>query len=408
MDITFVRISSSIEKGPSGEYFSLLFANAASDDELLEAYFTKMMLVFHEGQHREALAIGIECLSRLGMSVPFPDPDEELVAKEFANFEQLFRAAHCDASTVVPTLSAAADEPVRHCIAELVSPAFFLPGNLSTLLSVRGATLALRSGFSRYCAVPLVWMAIHFGVRGNRVMASDVGRLALVVVDRFPDNDSYKAKVYSQYAAYVHWIEHPLAECVALLRSASQLCLKAYDYLYASFAAFHIPLLLLVSGESIESAMPEIERSRQLLQAMRTPDPMYGVEALQICFGALAAGVPALTSPPYFSRPNVLDYESRLQSRGLQLCIAVYYMAKIFALYHLERFQEALVVGDRAAPIISVIRNHFGQAWFYHSHLALAQLELWRATAADSGDIEHTEQEKALLERRAISLSSQS
>lgn len=364
-----------------------MFEHASSENELLDAYLAKMMLVFHAGRHQEALAIGIECLSRLGMSVPFPDPGEELVTKEFAEFEQLFR--DLGSRHAATTIASAEDTPLRHCIAELVSPAFFLPGQLCAILSVRGATLALRNGFSRYCAVPLVWMAVYFVVRGNHAMASDVGQLAVKIMDRYPDSDVYKAKVSYHYAAYIHWLEHPLQECVGLLRSASQLCLKTCDYLYASFAAFHLPMLLLVSGESIEAALPELEHSRQLLQLMQTPDPMFGVESLQVCFGALQAGVQVLASPiPYFSRPEVIDFEKRLQARGLHLNTAIYYLVKVFALYHLERFEDVVALSNIAEPLVMVIRNHFGLAWFYHSHVALAHLELWSGEVAARGEHE--------------------
>ncbi len=101
-----------------------------------------------------------------------------------------------------------------------------------------------------------------------------------------------------------------MAENLKHLHLGLKYCLEADDYIYASYAAFHIPLCYFNRGDPFSVVIHEVQQMNEFLSSVTKIKRMqiYN-DCIRVNLNALRKGLET-SSLDYYLQPEVLKHES--------------------------------------------------------------------------------------------------
>jgi len=217
-----------------------------------------LQMSFHIGRQdmREALDIGLDTLSLLGVALP-REP-EALAAREQALREQLgLDALRLEALEALPDLTDPHQAVILRILERTGSPAFYLEPLLKSVLLLTQLDLCMRDGHSApAAAVYMQYAAVLCGDDPDVELASRLGALAMRLVERFPD-PAIAVTVEHMFYGFVHPWNRPMREAVEPLRALIQRGLQVGEMQFASYSAVWSPWYRFHAGDPLDAGYRE-------------------------------------------------------------------------------------------------------------------------------------------------------
>jgi predicted ATPase/signal transduction histidine kinase/ActR/RegA family two-component response regulator len=210
-----------------------------------------LQMIFHNTRQRmaEALQIGLDTLSMLGVEVPRAP---EAVA---ARVEELRERLRLDEAAVaaledLPELTDPHLAVVLRMLERTGSPAFYIDLPLKAFLSLTQVELCMRHGHSPLSAIVYAhYAAMLCGAEPD--LASRLGALAMRLAERFPD-PAVEVRTKGMFFSWLHQWNRPMREAVEAFRDLVQSSLQIGEIEFASYAAVWCPWYRLYVGDPLD------------------------------------------------------------------------------------------------------------------------------------------------------------
>ncbi len=334
-------------------------------------------------EYGPALDAALAALRELGVALPGDPGEAEVGAAVQATMASLAQVGPEGLAALPiaddPTAAAAMRMQGRIC-----SAAYFARPMLLPVLAGRMLQTSVERGVAPGTAYALAIHGIVLNTIGLYRDAHAWGRVALALLDRFPDDRSLEVRTRHVVGDLVGVWTVPLAETLAPLRRVFDLGAETGDLEYAGYAAHgcvHNALyaarpLALVTEEAAE--LGAFMRAHQLGNALHVSIPF---ERLIACFTGSAAD-PATLDGDGFSEDEAL---AAARATGSRSAMALMPILMGIARYHAGKLAEASACFEQARPYLDGLASIW-HVPIFHQYSALAIHALGRTELAAEAD----------------------
>ncbi|WP_428264802.1 ATP-binding protein, partial [Haliangium sp.] len=234
-------------------------------DLLDKAKVRELQMMFHIAQQEmpEALEIGLDTLSMLGVSLPREPEAVNARVEELREQLDLNQARLAELENH-PELTDPRQTMILRILERSATPAFYAEPVLWPLLTHTEVTVCVRHGHSALAAASYIQHAATLcGVNPDLELASGLGALALRLLERFPD-PSIEVRASNMFHAFVRPWNEPDRGAVEQLRALVQRGLQAGALEHAFYAAMWCPWFRFQTGDPLD----EVHRDQRAYQTL--------------------------------------------------------------------------------------------------------------------------------------------
>jgi predicted ATPase/signal transduction histidine kinase/ActR/RegA family two-component response regulator len=323
----------------------------STQDVFDEIEVCKFQIEFHLSRQQvsEALEVGLEVLSRLGVDLP-----REVDAQK-ARVEQLRSQLQIDRLDVarlehLPDLSDPLRAGIMRILLVLFTPAYYIAPELSQLILLTQLEICLREGHCH--SAPPVYISVAAMLcmdNENLDVAHRLGTFALRLLERFPD-PSTKVRTELQYHSFILPWNRPRSEALEWLGSLTHRGLASGDVEFACVAAMACASIRFQSGAPLEAVRKEELGALALVERYSTSMALQMLvsEERTVC-ALLGEPVGRVNAPPVL--PMAIVRENLAQAT------LHYIMGDIDAAF--EAMQRTEPYGNAAAGLPISIEEHY-------------------------------------------------
>jgi predicted ATPase/signal transduction histidine kinase/AmiR/NasT family two-component response regulator len=230
---------------------------ASARDVFDEVAVRELQIISHVMRRRlpEAMAIGLDTLSMLGVEVP--RAPEQVAGRVPELLGQLrLDEAGVAALEDLPRLTDPRAAMILRVLERTGSAAFYLDPPLRTLLLLTQVALCMRHGHSSQSAIVYAhYAAMLCGAEPD--LADRLGALALRLADHFPD-PAVEVRTKCVFYSWVHPWSHPMREAAEPFRALVQSGLQLGEMEFAAYGAAWYPWYRFYLGDSLDVVHHEI------------------------------------------------------------------------------------------------------------------------------------------------------
>jgi diguanylate cyclase (GGDEF)-like protein/PAS domain S-box-containing protein len=239
----------------------------------VEVYIQKLIQYNQLGKYNELMDIARDALAMFGVALPQAD-DAATLADCFASRMQDYAALLGQRPIAdlidVATVQDRDQDSIIRLMAMLTDGAYIAVPTLFPHLVMEVVTRSMRYGHNALSAIGFAWATVvivqeHKDYRS----AFELGRLAMQLIERFP-NPRIQAQITFLHAVCaMHWFE-PLSDQIEMYRRAYQYGLENGNLVFAGYARTMIPKTVLAAA-SVDKALEENETSLAFYEKRGSP-----------------------------------------------------------------------------------------------------------------------------------------
>ncbi len=367
--------------------FARLRTKAANDEERILVLELTAIYQQHLWRLREALRTIFAALALLGIDMN----ESPGTARVLADFARTRLAVGSRSTADLLRLPEARDPQVLfslRLIVQAAGMATLIDANLSATLYLKTVRLSIEHGNSRHAAMGYAtYGLVLIGILGDHRTAEAYGRLALQVLERYPDK-RVETTVRMGYGLFIHPWCHPVRESLRYQDEAQQCGELSGELVFACYAPVAAMVLSTFAGVTVDSLYETSERGLEMVRRYRHD---AAVKTL-LSFRQVALALRGQTF-----RLGDLDGEGFDEAKN-RAELAAYDSKMIFYEHQIARVM-VLVVFERNADALAVIEplrkdatlvlgsNPFLVDFHYHDALVLLALADGRSALQRQLDI---------------------
>jgi PAS domain S-box-containing protein len=250
---------------------SALSMRAANAAEQAKVACLRVDLYLLFGQHRSALAVGLDYLRTAGIDWSLRPTEGEVRAEYKRTWSRLGDRAIEDLVDL-PLMTDATCLATLDVLTRIFIPSVTTNANLSALVTCRAVSLSLEHGNCHASCAHYAWLGRFLvGHFGDCVTAFRFGRVACDLVDQ-RGLTRFKALVYLAVGTNISpWIRHAREGRELVLR-ASEAATKDGDFIYAIHGLLALNAAMLIGGEPLSDVQRHIEASLDNARKMKFSD----------------------------------------------------------------------------------------------------------------------------------------
>ena len=329
-------------------------------------------LALARGAPREALALGAEAVSLLG--VDLPARPESVGLGIGAEMGQIYRHLAGRPYAALLDLPSLTDARVARAIELLVQmqPAAHISQQLQlfALITLKAMALTVAHGNGRYAPhVYASYAAVSRGMTGDSRAAFEVSRMALALDARSGGRSASVTFLHHWFIS--HWVQ-PLEEALPTVLAAAHTGLDdEHDVLYGCFNAAAYVIYLHASGAPLDDVIAAAESHARLIGGRVAVAAFHCLHEMQVA-KAFAGRTAHLTSLTDAVHDEARDVAAILRTANHNQA-GYYHVSKLVLHYHHGDYRAALAAADEATRVLAAFEGQVAewQLVFYHA-LALA------------------------------------
>ncbi|AXF01728.1 trifunctional serine/threonine-protein kinase/ATP-binding protein/sensor histidine kinase [Paraburkholderia hospita] len=255
------------------ERLEALAARAKDAVEAARVACLRVDLHVTRDQSGRAVAVGLECLQRLGIEWS-PHPTDDEAHREYQRIWSTLGNRPLETLVDLPLMNDPASLATLDVLAKLTAPALYTNPNLLCLVTCRMVNLSLERGNADASCFAYGWLGgVISGLRfGDYETGYQFGRLGYELVEQ-RGLKRYDARVYMIFGGMVPPWKQSVLDGPKLLRRVLRRSFeeanRSGDLTCAAYSCSHLNTNLLAAGEPLEQVQAEAERGFAFAQKMR-------------------------------------------------------------------------------------------------------------------------------------------
>ncbi|ATB41015.1 hypothetical protein CYFUS_006477 [Cystobacter fuscus] len=258
--VRLAQASSELMRGNPSESFVLVtetLPRARTHADMASAYILKSDLLRTTGSAMVSVECLLECLAKLGMTLPLTPSPQELVEME-AEVWALLARHPIESLLELPAMTDPDMKVLMSVLSSLAPMAFPIGTGFAALVSGRIVALSLRHGNAEGSAVGYVSFALWYGgTRGRYREAYAFGRLAVDLAERLGLSASL-AMILTVFSTINSWLR-PLSDTRKIMLKTYHHAQRTGGYPVACYACFTLVLNGIISGRELGEVYRESE-----------------------------------------------------------------------------------------------------------------------------------------------------
>ncbi|OJH38128.1 trifunctional serine/threonine-protein kinase/ATP-binding protein/sensor histidine kinase [Cystobacter ferrugineus] len=259
-NVRLAQASSEVMRGNLSESLELVMEalpRARTRVEMVKAYILKSELLRTSQSARVSVECLLECLAKLGVSLPLTPSPRELEEME-AEVWALLAQHPVESLLALPAMTDPDMKVLLSVLSSLAPMAFPISFGFAALVSGRMVALSIRHGNAEGSAVGYVSFALWYGgTRGRYREAYAIGRLAVDLAERQGLSAS-KSMILTVFASINSWIR-PLSDTRKIMLSTYHHAQMTGEYSVACYSCFTLVLNAIISGRELSEVHREAE-----------------------------------------------------------------------------------------------------------------------------------------------------
>ncbi len=241
--------------------------------EKVEIYRIQVTALINNGRLQEAIVLGINVLSQLGIELP-TQPDQAHIHQALQDLEKQLKGRQIEELLDLPVMNDRQTQQTIKLLADLAVPIFIAIPDLYPILS--STMVRLSSHFGNTSASVLGYVnhgLVLSSFLGDVEMGYRFGNLALNLLER-NNSQELKGRVLFMFA---NWIQHRhemVRAVMAVLKDGYQACMETGDFLNAGYSISCYFESKLLSGIELTSWEAEISQYSIALDRVKQYSPL--------------------------------------------------------------------------------------------------------------------------------------
>ncbi|MEH1926397.1 trifunctional serine/threonine-protein kinase/ATP-binding protein/sensor histidine kinase [Nostoc sp.] len=327
-----------------------------------------------QNQTLQAIAVGREALSQLGVDLPNA-PDEAEIGKGLQELASLQSGREITGLIDLPVMSDRTAQAAMQLLGVLFSPMLQVMPGLLPLLSARMVRLSLQFGNA---PASTVGYAIHGMVQcaflGEVETGYEFGRLALSLLERLKAQ-GMKCLTLHLFGAFIQHYQQALLATIPTLKDSYTTGMETGDFLYAGYSIAVYAYTALFAGLNLDTLSPELAAYSAALAQVKQDSPNIFLDIVRQTVQHLretVSQVDCFMGTIYDETVMLLKHQ---QDNDLT-AIAVVYIYKLLLAYSWGNYQAAL---NYITPVKSYLMAVSGLVYIpiFHFYAALTHLALF-------------------------------
>ena len=303
----------------------------------------KILAEIAHNLHLDAIGIGLNILSRLGINLS--EPAEPNIATELTTVEQLRQDIAIHTLLDRPSMHEVDKLAAMQILSELLSSGYQASIGHFILSDLKQIELSLKYGNTAESAFAYdCYGIILCGVTGDIETGYQFGCLAQEVVEKFRAKDCQSRVIFVFNAFVRHWIE-PLANTIEDLHNGYQVGVETGDLEYASYSLCWEAMHSLLTGREL---LPLSERMQEYNQTTAEFQQSACLLYLKIYQQTVANLLGQADDPSQFDGQHLQESEVLIDSAKNKLAMAFFYVHKCMVCYLLQDYETAKDCSDLA------------------------------------------------------------
>jgi PAS domain S-box-containing protein len=356
------------ELATAEERLSMLAARAMTQVDKAAVTHLRVALYTTLDRSDRAVEVGLEYLRCVGVEWS-PHPRDEEVQQEHERLLQLLDGRLIEELIDLPFMSDQDWRATMDVFAQVSPPARFTDKNLHHLLFLRMTNVSLERGNCDASSYAYASLNIVLGHRfGDYQAGFRFGNLAVDLVET-RELDSYKARVYMCFGAFVTPWARPASSGQGWIRRALEMANVVGDLTHAAYSARNLTTNLLVSGAPLCVVQRESETGLAFCRKTR-----FGL--ISDCFLGQLKLIRALRGrmPDFVGGDDSGDeeqFEQHLAEKHLSFAACCYWMHKLQLLFFAGNYSACIEAAGKAEQLLWTATSLLETA-DYHFYGALA------------------------------------
>ncbi len=300
---------------------------------------TRLMKAKSQGQLADALEIGLQVLSSLGVELP-PQPTQVEIGQTFEYTRQLWQDQAPLSLLALPAMTHLNRLAAMQILSWLVSCAYWSNPPLMALIIFKQVEFSLQEG---NCPISIYGYAdyglILCGVIGDIPSGYEFGQLALQLLDEL-QVPPFKGRAWYVFYTYIqHW-KAPLQASIPRLQEAFQSGLETGDLEIVGLNAAAYCAYAYHAGQELTGLVNEIDAYRQTIRQLKQTTPLHYLEIYQQTVLNLVKGTetPEQLTGTVFNQATSLPL---LQAGNHRTALFYYYFNQMVLSVLFGKYQQA-------------------------------------------------------------------
>ena len=249
-------------------YFDVVLEKAKSPLDKIRVYEVKIANYTTLNKRKEALDLGIDALSMLGLQMP-KKADDQFIAKGMGEVRKNMKGMEVEDLINLPELKDPYHLAIVRLLMSCTVPAYTEYPQYVPIIVLQLLNLSLKHGDSYYSAfVYVAYGLILCGAFGDIEQGYRFGKLAIKTLDKF-NARGLRAKVYYPFADMIsHWKRH-ISDDVEYLLEAYRSGSETGDTVFASYAVNHYMMTSFFMGERLSILREKMEEYYQIIKKFK-------------------------------------------------------------------------------------------------------------------------------------------
>ncbi|MBN1209793.1 MAG: AAA family ATPase [Myxococcaceae bacterium] len=340
-----------------------LLPRARTPQDLAEVYRLKSTLHLAAGEVQLAVDCLLECLEKFGMPLP-PSPTSEEIAAANAEVWALLGARPIESLIELPPMTDPRMRAAMGILADLTVPALYSSGGLLAFHICRMVALSLRYGTTEASAHGYVWYGYVgcIALEEKYEAGHAFGQLAQRLVER-PGSSAQRSGVLFVLALISRWVR-PFSVSHGLFQEAFSQALLRGDFRIMCYCCDNIVMDQLLMGRELGELYQESVARLEFVRKANYEDIgffiiLYQRYAQQL--RGLSESLDSLDGDGF----DEAALEARLESRGLKILSAFYFLNKMKSRFMGGAYEEALQASEAAAKVVGALSSYIARFEFF-------------------------------------------
>jgi predicted ATPase/signal transduction histidine kinase len=247
-----------------------LFSRANFKVDRVAVYRLRILLHLIQGEYRQAVERGLECLRLFGIDVPTA-PSREQVRLECDKIYQQLGSRSIESLIDLPLMTDPDMQAAMGVLSVVAAPAFNTDINLMYFFFCQMVNATLQYGTTGASAHGYAELATILGPVFHRYLDGyRFGRLACSLIEKHGFN-AYKTKVYFCMQRAMLWTQ-PITLALDFIRLAIEASAETHDMVFASFCWHHLVTGLLLRGVRLDEVWRESRNEIDFVREVKFRD----------------------------------------------------------------------------------------------------------------------------------------
>ena len=351
----------------------------------IKVYETKIQTCMAQGEHTEAIKIGLEVLELLDIVLPKATTEAD-VQRQLEETVDYFNRINIKDLLNLPLMKESDKLAAMQILSSLVGSAFQAAPSLLPMLVLEQVNLSVRYGNTSSSTFAYAGLILN-GVMQDFERAYQFGRLALSLTEKL-DNKNLKPKVLEVVAAHLVHCKKNIRQTLPLLQEGYEIGLESGDLVYGGYCALFDCFHLYFSGSELSKIESKIKVYSDVLAPLNQKSALNYIRKSQQVVYNLIEQVedPICLIGNHYDEnqflPNYLEANDRCNLHYL-------FLDKLILSYLFEDVSHSVEYASKTELYLDGVIGTFSVPLFYF-YDSLVQVQLYESVSA-------SEQEHLLL-----------